>query len=109
MPDEFDYWASAAALEVVANPVRLRIILALLDGPLGRKQLILRCRLPRTTVAYHLKPLQRAGVIISTGVDDRTGYSLSGEWVESNGRRGLLVQLPPWQITFFAAEPARDQ
>lgn len=60
----------------LAEPVRQRILLALLDGPARPGELLDRVRVPKTNLSNHLACLRGCGLIVGEPIGRTITYSL---------------------------------
>jgi DNA-binding transcriptional ArsR family regulator len=93
---------SLAALRVVTDDQRHRMLSALIAEPLGAREIARQLRLLRTQVYYHLKLLEQHGFIrpagerISGRMVERLyratarHYSVDTQHIGTKGRRGLM-------------------
>jgi DNA-binding transcriptional ArsR family regulator len=79
----------ADALRAVADPVRLRMALLLMDGDRTVKELAAALRVPTTRLYYHMRILERHGLVevaerrMVSGIEERR-YRLTGDgWTVS--------------------------
>ena len=84
-----DAKALAVALNVVADPVRLRILSLLTrHGPLSGKALMPLLDLTQPTVSHHLRVLREAGLIVDRAAGKETLRVLA---VDANARLAALI------------------
>src|SRR5436190_15869195 len=73
-------------LKAVADPIRIRLILELLDGKRTVKELAEALGVPPTRLYYHVKILERHGLIevanrrMVSGIEERTYRAASKDW-----------------------------
>jgi len=79
------------ALKAMGDPVRLRILRVLLDGPRSVRDLVAEVDVSQPDVSHHLKKLRVAGLILGLRDGRKTLYAI----VEEGGReqRALLSAL----------------
>lgn len=83
---------SLTLLKAVADPSRLRLLDALLDGPQCLEELSQRLGLAPSTVSFHLKKLESAGLLFKVREQYYTVYTLNGDRL--NLRLRDLVDAP---------------
>jgi DNA-binding transcriptional ArsR family regulator len=107
-PDGQVQVADPETLKVIADPLRLEL-LSLLGEPRTAKELAISLGVPTTRLYYHLRMLERHGLVkvVSTrlvsGIEEKTYRSLGNNWepapeltdaaLESSGVVGSLVNL----------------
>jgi DNA-binding transcriptional ArsR family regulator len=103
MPHQDDVSAFAQSIAVIADVTRLRILFELLQGPTHAKRLAFVAQKDRKSIFYHLKVLERAGVIRTTNSDNQTEYCLLGSWVEleHEPRRGFQLRLGKFHVVLL--------
>jgi DNA-binding transcriptional ArsR family regulator len=73
-------------LKAMADPLRIRFILELLNGPSTVKEVAERLGVPPTRLYYHVKILERHGLIevanrrMVSGIEERTYRAASKDW-----------------------------
>jgi DNA-binding transcriptional ArsR family regulator len=80
---------SAEALKALADPLRLRFLLLTADRPRTVKEAAEALSVPPTRLYYHVKILQRLGLIVVTdratvsGIEERTYGAVAKSWTMS--------------------------
>lgn len=78
-------------LDAIASPVRLRLLVALEDGPLGTRDLFVRVGVAPRAGRHHLGVLLRARLVVRRGDGSvevaRTGWTGVVETLGELGRR----------------------
>lgn len=87
-PAPIDVEAAAMRLRTLANPARLRILLALLAGERSVAALESGLDLRQPMLSQHLGALREAGLVVARRESRAVFYSLAGE-----ASRGLIVAL----------------
>jgi DNA-binding transcriptional ArsR family regulator len=76
-------------LDLLGDEKRLKIILALLDGPRNVGQLCIELGLMQPTVSHHLSLLRHCKVITNVRKGKEVHYSLNAEYLERLGDAAL--------------------
>ena len=67
----------AARLAVLADPTRLAVIEALLEGPRNVGEINKGLRVPQNLLSHHLKILRDAGLVVSTREGKAVRYAIA--------------------------------
>src|SRR2546423_14544676 len=110
-------------LKAMADPLRIRFILELLNGPSTVKEVAEALGVPPTRLYYHVKILERHGLIevanrrMVSGIEERTYRAASENWTvprtleasalyESGALRGLFAVVRPAVAVAGQGRPA---
>jgi DNA-binding transcriptional ArsR family regulator len=91
MPGDEDTYVfhSAEALKALADPLRIRFLILLADGPSTVKEAAEALGVPPTRLYYHVKLLERYGLIsvagrrLVSGIEERTYRARAKTWTMS--------------------------
>lgn len=99
LPTEITIDEAAVVLKALADPNRLRILAALMEGDTCNCELVERLGLPANLLSHHLKVLSEAGLINARR--DR----IDGRWVYYAVDRTAAARWQAWFATLF--DPAQ--
>jgi len=92
---------TTAVLKALAEPNRLRIFAALMDGDTCNCELQEQLEMPANLLSHHLRALTRVGLVASRRDE------LDGRWIYYTVNRQAAARWQQWFSAFF--DPARIQ
>jgi DNA-binding transcriptional ArsR family regulator len=78
--------ADVATLKAVADPLRMRLLMALDEGPLTVKELAAKLEVPQTRLYYHVRMLEQFGLLavastrLVSGIEERRYAATAESW-----------------------------
>ena len=104
--------SDVTTLKVVADPLRLRIGMLLIDRAMTVKELAAELGVPPTRLYYHVRMLERHDLVevvgrrMVSGIEERTYRSVDDAWTVAADFAGAAVNTPNLLNALFAAAEA---